>query len=97
MRALIIDGYTDEPGGLRRAALRRCLPEVVAGAMWAAEPEAKVRHLTADLAWRNPSCAPEYAVGCDLVVFTRRVVVPGKYVGGEPIGPEEPEKAHAKL
>ncbi|MEM0345035.1 MAG: radical SAM protein [Thermofilaceae archaeon] len=89
MRALIIDGYTDEPAGLGVPPYIDVYPRYVAGAIWAASPGAEVRYVTVDFARANLSRVMEYASRCDLVVFITGVVVPGKYLGGEPIRLEE--------
>ena len=89
MRALIIDGYTDEPAGLGVPPYIDVYPRYVAGAIWHAEPGAEVRYVTVDFARSHLDRVMEYASRCDLVVFITGVVVPGKYLGGEPIRLEE--------
>ena len=89
MRALIIDCYTDEPAGLGVPPYIDVYPRYVAGAIWSVEPGAEVRYVTVDLVRANFDRVMEYAARCDLVVFVGGVVVPGKYLGGEPIKLEE--------
>lgn len=89
MRALIIDGYTDEPAGLGVPPYIDVYPRYVAGAIWTADKGAEVRYVTVDYARENLDRVMRYAASCDLVVFLTGVVVPGKYLGGEPIRLEE--------
>lgn len=89
MRALIIDCYTDEPAGLGVPPYIDVYPRYVAGAIWEAEPGAEVRYVTVDFVRENFDRVMEYASRCDLVVFVGGVVVPGKYLGGEPVKLEE--------
>ncbi len=85
MRALIIDCYTDEPAGLGVPPYIDVYPRYTAGAVWEAESTAEVRYVTVDFVRANIDRVMEYAARCDLVVFVGGVVVPGKYLGGEPI------------
>jgi radical SAM superfamily enzyme with C-terminal helix-hairpin-helix motif len=89
MRALIIDCYTDEPAGLGVPPYIDVYPRYTAGAVWEAESTAEVRYVTVDFVRANFDRVMEYAARCDLVVFVGGVVVPGKYLGGEPIKLEE--------
>lgn len=89
MRALIIDGYTDEPAGLGVPPYVDVYPRYVAGAIWSADSGAEVRYVTVDYARQHLDLVLKYAASCDLVVFVAGVVVPGKYLGGEPIKLEE--------
>jgi len=89
MRALIIDGYTDEPAGLGVPPYIDVYPRYVAGAIWTAAPGAEVRYVTVDFARAHLDQVMEYASKCDLVVFIAGVAVPGRYLGGEPIKLDE--------
>ena len=89
MRALIVDGYTDEPAGLGVPPYIDVYPRYVAGAIWTASKGAEVRYVTVDYLRENFERVMSYAETCDLVVFVTGVVVPGKYLGGEPIRLEE--------
>ncbi|MDW8003344.1 MAG: radical SAM protein [Thermofilaceae archaeon] len=89
MRALIVDGYTDEPAGLGVPPYIDVYPRYVAGAIWASAPGAEVKYVTVDFARLHLDYVMEYASKCDLVLFLTGVVVPGKYLGGEPLRLEE--------
>jgi len=84
MRALIIDGYTDEPAGLGVPPYIDVYPRYVAGAIWSAEPSAEVLYMTIDDARRHGSKLKPLSEGCDLSVLIAGVTVPGKYLSGAP-------------
>ncbi len=84
MRALIIDGYTDEPAGLGVPPYIDVYPRYVAGAIWSAEPTAEVLYMTIDDARRQGERLRSLAEGCDLSVLIAGVTVPGKYLSGAP-------------
>ncbi len=89
MRVLIVDGYNDEPGGLGVPPYLDVYPRLIAGSFWAADKTARVDYLTVDefRAWERVWL--RRARSYDIVVFVAGVVVPGKYIGGVPAGPEE--------
>lgn len=84
MRALIIDGYTDEPAGLGVPPFIDIYPRYVAGAVWAASPEAEVLYVTIDEARRDPDNLRRLSQSSDLSVLIAGVTVPGKYLSGAP-------------
>jgi len=84
VRALIIDGYTDEPAGLGVPPYIDVYPRYVAGAIWSAEPTAEVLYMTIDDARRQGERLRSLAEGCDLSVLIAGVTVPGKYLSGAP-------------
>ncbi len=89
MRVLILDGYTDEPAGLGVPPYIGVYPRYIAGAVWAADKSATVHYVTVDDARRDISSFISRASTYDLVVVIAGVVVPGRYLGGKPITPEE--------
>ncbi|MEM1508579.1 MAG: radical SAM protein [Thermofilaceae archaeon] len=89
MRSLIIDGYTDEPAGLGVPPYMDVYPRYITGAIWSADSGAEIRYVTVDYARQNLDLVLKYAASCDLVVFVAGIIVPGKYLGGEPIKLEE--------
>jgi len=89
LRVLIIDGYTDEPAGLGVPPYIDVYPRYVAGAVWSIEKGAEIRYTTVDQARRRLDDVLEYASRSDLAVFIGGVVVPGKYISGEPARLEE--------
>ncbi len=84
MRALIIDGYTDEPAGLGVPPYIDVYPRYVAGAIWSADPSAEVLYMTIDDARRQGERLRTLSAGCDLSVLIAGVTVPGKYLSGAP-------------
>lgn len=89
MRALIIDGYSDEPAGLGVPPYIDVYPRYAAGAIWTCARSAEVKYVTVDFARAHLDYVMEYASKCNLVLFLTGVVVPGKYLGGEPMRLEE--------
>jgi radical SAM superfamily enzyme with C-terminal helix-hairpin-helix motif len=84
VRALIIDGYTDEPAGLGVPPYIDVYPRYVAGAIWSADPSAEVLYMTIDDARRQGERLRSLSSGCDLSVLIAGVTVPGKYLSGAP-------------
>ncbi len=82
-RVLIVDGYTDEPAGLGVPPYLDVYPRYAYGATILAKGEAK--YLTIDQVRRNVQKYVELAKRSDLIVIIAGVLVPGKYLGGEPI------------
>ncbi|RLE77628.1 MAG: radical SAM protein [Thermoprotei archaeon] len=89
MRAVILDGYSDEPAGLGVPPYLDVYPRYVAGAIWEAEKGAEILYFTVDAVRDSIDKFVEVANKSDLVVFLAGVLVPGKYLGGDPIKPEE--------
>ncbi len=89
MKVVILDGYVDEPAGLGVPPYIDVYPRYVAGAVWSVEPGAEITYFTVDQARQNLNVFMKTAGRADLVVFIAGVVVPGKYLGGEPIRVEE--------
>ncbi len=89
MRVVIVDGYTDEPAGLGVPPYIDVYPRYIAGAVWSAHNSAEVRYFTVDSVRRNLEGFLKTASRSDLLIFIAGVVVPGKYLGGEPIRFEE--------
>jgi len=89
MRVVILDGYFDEPAGLGVPPYIDVYPRYVAGAVWFVEKSADVLYFTVDSV---RVCFEEFiklASESELVIFLAGALVPGKYLGGEPIRPEE--------
>ena len=84
MRALIIDGYTDEPAGLGVPPYIDVYPRYIAGAVWRSDPHAKVFYMTIDEVRRDPDKVKRLSSSSDLSVLVTGVTVPGKYLGGAP-------------
>lgn len=89
MRVLIVDGYNDEPGGLGVPPYIDVYPRLIAGSFWLADKTARVDYVTADQFRASESYWLRRASQYDILVFIAGVVVPGKYIGGDPARPEE--------
>lgn len=88
-RVLIVDGYTDEPAGFGVPPYIDVYPRYIAGALWAIEPSIVIHYVTVDQVRRNIHEFIRRANNYDMVVVIAGAVVPGKYLGGEPIKLEE--------
>ena len=89
MKVVILDGYFDEPAGLGVPPYIDVYPRYVAGAIWSIEKNAEICYFTVDQVRQNTEKFLKLANNCDLVIFLCGVLVPGKYLGGEPIKPHE--------
>jgi len=90
-RVLIVDGYTDEPGGFGVPPYIDVYPRLVAGALWAADKTIRVDYTAVD-SFRSSRVWLQRAASYDVLVFIAGVVVPGRYLGGRPAEPAELEE-----
>ncbi|AEM38708.1 Radical SAM domain protein [Pyrolobus fumarii 1A] len=88
-KVLILDGYTDEPAGLGVPPYIDVYPRYIAGAVWSVDKSIRVDYVTVDEARKDIHKFIARANEYDLLVVIAGVVVPGKYLGGEPIRLEE--------
>jgi radical SAM superfamily enzyme with C-terminal helix-hairpin-helix motif len=84
LRALIIDGYTDEPAGLGVPPYLDVYPRYIAGAIWDADPATEIRYITIDQLRNDPKTAENISATSELSVLVAGVTVPGKYLSGSP-------------
>ncbi len=89
MKVVILDGYFDEPAGLGVPPYIDVYPRYVAGAIWSIEKGADIKYFTVDEVRKNLETFLKIANSSDLVIFLGGALVPGKYLGGEPIKPDE--------
>jgi len=89
MRVIILDGYFDEPAGLGVPPYLDVYPRYVAGAIWTVKKSADILYFTVDFVRNNFEMFIELASNSTLVIFLAGALVPGKYLGGEPIKPDE--------
>lgn len=89
---VILDGYTDEPAGLGVPPYIDVYPRYIAGAIWDAEKDSNIIYYTIDQFRMDPSQFFKDASSSYMVIVIAGVVVPGKYIGGKPITPEEVER-----
>jgi len=91
-RAIILDGYTDEPAGLGVPPYINTYPRLIAGVIWLKNKNAIVRYWTIDQFRADASRFLSEAKKSDLVVIIAGSEVPGKYIGGVPIRHSELER-----
>lgn len=92
MKALIIDGYVDEPACLGVPPYFSPYPRYLAGALRERGlSENEIYYLTIDTLRENPSGAGELIGKADLLVIIAGMTVPGKYLRASPITPGEIE------
>lgn len=92
MKALIIDGYVDEPACLGVPPYFSPYPRYIAGALRERGlSENDIHYLTIDTLREDPPGAGELIGKSDLVVIIAGMTVPGKYLRASPISPGEIE------
>ena len=82
---LIVDGYTDEPAGLGVPPYMDVYPREAYGALKKARRDSKVYYLTIDQVRNDRDKYIELSSKVDLVLVIAGALVPGKYLGGEPL------------
>ena len=83
-RAVILDGYTDEPAGLGVPPYIDVYPRYIAGALWVKNPHCQILYYTIDQVRRSFDEFKQAAEKSQLLIFIAGVAVPGKYLGGSP-------------
>ncbi|KKH46934.1 radical SAM protein [Methanosarcina sp. 1.H.A.2.2] len=92
MKALIIDGYVDEPACLGVPPYFSPYARYIAGALRERGlSENDIHYLTIDTLRENPPGAGELIGKADLLVIIAGMTVPGKYLRASPITPGEIE------
>ncbi len=87
-RVFILDGYTDEPTCLGVPPYISPYPRYIAGAAWNYDPKAQVSYATIDMI-RNKTTVLDAAGKADLLVVIAGMAVPGRYLSGFPVSPQE--------
>jgi radical SAM superfamily enzyme with C-terminal helix-hairpin-helix motif len=91
LKILIIDGYIDEPTCLGVPPYISPYPRYIAGGIWKNNKSSNIIYLTIDQI-RNSSDNIEIIKKSDLVVVIAGITVPGRYLSGYPVSPNELEK-----
>lgn len=92
MKALIIDGYVDEPACLGVPPYLSPYSRYIAGALRERGlSEKEIHYLTIDTLRENPPGTGELIGKADLLVIIAGMTVPGKYLRASPITPGEIE------
>lgn len=92
MKALIVDGYVDEPACLGVPPYFSPYPRYIAGALRERGlSESDIHYLTIDTLRENSNAAKELIGKADLLIIIAGMTVPGKYLRASPITPGEIE------
>jgi len=86
-RILIFDGYVDEPTCLGVPPYISPYPRYIAGALRAADRTSTIHYLTIDQIRTNPGL-PQLKKA-QLIIVIAGMMVPGRYLSGFPISPQE--------
>ncbi|MBN1860528.1 MAG: radical SAM protein [Candidatus Thermoplasmatota archaeon] len=84
----ILDGYVDEPTCLGVPPYISPYPRYIAGAVWDFDPHATVSYITIDQL-RNDSALLRSIASSDVLVVIAGMSVPGRYLSGYPVSPQE--------
>ncbi|RLE50267.1 MAG: radical SAM protein [Candidatus Methanomethylicota archaeon] len=88
-KVVIIDGYNDEPAGLGVPPYLDIYARYTAGAIWSFDSSIKILYFTIDEVRRDFEFIIKKINSAQLLIVLGGTIVPGKYLGGEPIKPEE--------
>jgi radical SAM superfamily enzyme with C-terminal helix-hairpin-helix motif len=84
----IVDGYIDEPTCLGVPPYISPYPRYIAGAIWETSHSARILYKTIDQIRINQSIIEEIRKS-DIIIVIAGVTVPGKYLSGLPMSPNE--------
>jgi radical SAM superfamily enzyme with C-terminal helix-hairpin-helix motif len=87
-RVSIIDGYVDEPTCLGVPPYISPYPRYLAGAIWSFDRAAQVFYVTIDQI-RNDRSLLDVLSKSDLIIVIAGMSVPGRYLSGFPVSPNE--------
>ena len=87
-RVFILDGYVDEPTCLGVPPYISPYPRYIAGAAWDFDCQTLVSYATIDQI-RNKNALLETASKSDILVVIAGMAVPGRYLSGLPVSPQE--------
>ena len=92
MKAVIIDGYVDEPACLGVPPYISPYPRYIAGALREHKiPQQDIYYITIDQLRTSPDDAKNKIINADLAIIIAGMTVPGKYLRASPITPGEIE------
>ncbi len=91
LNVTIIDGYIDEPTCLGVPPYISPYPRYIAGAIWNHSKNTKINYLTIDQI-RNNTNLLEKISKTDLTIVIAGTSVPGRYLSGYPVSPNELNK-----
>ena len=84
----ILDGYVDEPTCLGVPPFISPYPRYIAGAIWCYDKHANIFYFTIDQI-RNDKKLLNFFLKSDLLVVIAGMIVPGRYLSGYPVSPNE--------
>jgi radical SAM superfamily enzyme with C-terminal helix-hairpin-helix motif len=84
----ILDGYVDEPTCLGVPPYISPYPRYIAGAVWDSDPHATVIYVTIDQIRSNHALLKMLST-CNVLVVIAGISVPGRYLSGLPVSPQE--------
>ena len=88
-RIIILDGYVDEPTCLGVPPYMSTYPRYIAGSIWASLPNAEIYYYTIDQIRRKPEIITKRFADSTLIIVIAGIMVPGKYLSGYPLHPNE--------
>ncbi|MFA5102476.1 MAG: radical SAM protein [Candidatus Thermoplasmatota archaeon] len=88
LRVCLLDGYVDEPTCLGVPPYISPYPRYIAGAVWDAQPQAMVSYVTIDQVRNDPALLATFSKS-DVLVVIAGMSVPGRYLSGFPVSPQE--------
>jgi len=88
IKVSILDGYVDEPTCLGVPPYISPYPRYTAGAIWSFDKKSRISYVTIDQI-RNDSSFLDVLSESDLIVVISGMSVPGRYLSGFPVSPNE--------
>lgn len=89
---IILDGYIDEPTCLGVPPFMSTYPRYIAGSIWKKNPKMPIYYYTIDQIRQQPDIISKRFKDATLIIVIAGMMVPGKYLSGYPIHPNELEK-----
>ncbi|HMA83810.1 MAG TPA: hypothetical protein VKP59_06235, partial [Candidatus Thermoplasmatota archaeon] len=89
---IILDGYIDEPTCLGVPPFMSTYPRYIAGAIWKKLPDTTIFYYTIDQIRKQPDLISKQFVDATLIIVIAGMMVPGKYLSGYPLHPNELKK-----
>jgi len=88
LKVTILDGYVDEPTCLGVPPYISPYPRYIAGAVWSYDKNARIFYITIDQIRKDKSILNTLSK-CDLIIVIAGMSVPGRYLSGFPVSPNE--------
>ncbi len=90
-KTTILDGYIDEPTCLGVPPYISTYPRYIAGAIWDTDSKNQIFYLTIDQLRQQPDLKKTIEKS-DVLIIIAGMSVPGRYLSGYPLGPNETKK-----